>query len=313
MMIIIFLIAGFVLLYFGADWLVKGSSRIALRHGVSSLVVGLTVVAFGTSAPELVVSVKAGLSGLGDISLGNVIGSNIFNIAVILGISAVIQPIKVNLKVLRVDMPIVLVLTFLFIFFLRDNTISRFEGIIFFIGIITYVVSTIRMGKKEGATANIEFAEDGTKSLGGSGWSDVMFVILGLGFLVAGSHFFVEGATRLAKVLQISDAIIGLTIVAAGTSLPELATSVVAAVKKHEDIAIGNIVGSNIFNILAILGVTCTLVPLHSQGISSVDLAVMAGTAVILLPLMRTGFKISRIEGGLLLTIYGGYMYYLWP
>jgi len=217
------------------------------------------------------------------------------------------------LKVLRIDMPIVLLVTFLFIFFLRDNTISRPEGFLLFSGIIAYVVSTIRMGKKEGVAANLEYAESEPECCEGNGWSDILFVVLGLGSLVAGSHFFVEGATRLAKVLQISDAIIGLTIVAAGTSLPELATSVVAAAKKHGDIAIGNIIGSNIFNVLAILGVTGSLVPIHSQNISNVDLAVMAGTAIILLPLMRTGFKISRIEGGVLLAVYCGYLWFLWP
>jgi cation:H+ antiporter len=312
-MMVLFLLAGLVLLYFGAEWLVKGSSRIALRHGVSSLVVGLTVVAFGTSAPELVVSLKAGFTGFGDISLGNVIGSNIFNIAVILGISAMIQPMKVNLKVLKLDMPVVLAVTFIFIFFLRDNMISRIEGVLLFGGILFYTINTIRMGKKEGLALAAVSETKEVKCCEGSMLTDILFTLAGLVFLVAGSHFFVKGAIDLARTFNISDAIIGLTVVAAGTSLPELATSVVAAIKKEEDIAIGNIIGSNIFNILAILGITGTLVPLQSNGISFVDLGFMAGTALILLPFMRTGFKISRVEGGVLLAVYCGYLWYLWP
>jgi cation:H+ antiporter len=309
-MMIFFLLFGLVLLYFGAEWLVKGSSRIALRHGVSSLVVGLTVVAFGTSAPELVVSLKAGFTGLYDISLGNVIGSNIFNIVVILGISAMIQPMKVNLKVLKMDMPVLLAVTFILIFFLRDNAISRIEGLLLFGGIVFYTVNTIRMGKKEGLALAAVAENKEIKSCEGSVLTDILFTVSGLALLVGGSHFFVKGAIDLARAFNVSDAIIGLTIVAAGTSLPELATSVVAAIRKEEDIAIGNIVGSNIFNILAILGITGSLVPLQSSGIGMVDLAFMAGTAVVLLPLMRTGFKISRIEGFILLATYGGYIYH---
>ncbi len=312
-MIILFLLIGLTLLYFGAEWLVKGSSRIALRSGVSSLVVGLTVVAFGTSAPELVVSLKAASAGLYDISLGNVIGSNIFNIAVILGISAIIQPMKVNLKVLKIDMPVVLAVTAVFIFFLRDNSISRIEGLLLFAGIIFYTVNTVSMGKKEGLLLAKAASDKVGSCCKDSVLPDILFTVAGLALLVGGSHFFVKGAIELAKVFNVSDAIIGLTIVAAGTSLPELATSIVAAIKKEEDIAIGNIIGSNIFNILAIIGITSSLVPLKSSGIGMVDLVFMAGTAVFLLPLMRTGFKLSRIEGGILLATYGGYLWYLWP
>lgn len=316
MMTVILLISGITLLYFGADWLVKGSANIALRAGISSLVVGLTIVAFGTSAPELVVSLKAGLDGIGNIAVGNVIGSNIFNIAVILGLSAVISPLKVNIQVLRVDIPIMIGFSILLWFLLLDNTIRRFEGTFLIVTIAIYTILTIYLGKKDAvqlpaASTNktIQKEQAWEKSL----LPNILLILIGLCALVFGSRFFVNGAIKLAQHFQISEAIIGLTIVAMGTSLPELATSIVAAVKREEDIAIGNIVGSNIFNIVAILGISGTLTPLTAPGIKVIDLAFMTGTAIILLPLMRTGFRLVRIEGLILLCVYVAYIWYLWP
>lgn len=313
-MIVTLLLAGVLFLYFGAELLVKGSASIAMRLGVSALVAGLTIVAFGTSAPELVVSVKAALSGVGDIAVGNVVGSNIFNIAVILGIAALVRPLKVHLNVLRIDSPIMVAASVLLMIVLFNSQISRIEGTVLFLGLIAYIAFTIAIARKTGET-KIEFPVEQVISVKPkkSMFWDLSFIVIGLGLLILGSQFFVDGAIDLARLLGVSEAIIGLTIVAAGTSLPELATSVIAALKKEEDIAIGNIIGSNIFNILGILGVTGLISPLNAVGIDKVNLYFMLGTAVLLLPFMRTGFKLTRLEGVLLLLVYGGYMVYLWP
>lgn len=241
-LMIFLLIIGIVLLYFGAELLVKGSANLAMRCGVSALVAGLTIVAFGTSAPELVVSIKAGLDGLGDIAVGNVVGSNIFNIAVILGISSILRPIKVHLNVLRIDTPVMLAASVFLMVVLYDLHISRMEGIFLFAGIISYIVFTIITARRAGET-KVDFPveqliPEKKVTLG----LDMIFVICGLGLLVLGSRFFVDGAVGLARAIGVSEAVIGLTIVAFGTSLPELATSVIAAIKKEEDIAIGNII-----------------------------------------------------------------------
>lgn len=312
MIIAVLLISGLVLLFLGAELLVKGSSGVALRAGIPSLVVGLTIVAFGTSAPELVVSITAGLNGAGNISVGNVAGSNIFNIAVILGLSSLLYPLKVNLKVLKIDIPILIFISLLMLFFLLDKTILRYEAVLLVILFIIYVTFTVVQGRREqrrieGEDETIVIDIKRPLSL------DIIFIVAGLAALVFGSRLFVSGATDLARIFGISDAVIGLTIVAGGTSLPELATSVVAAVKKEEDIAIGNIVGSSIFNILGILGITGTLTPLIAEGIGLVDLSVMTALSLFLVPLMITGKRISRPEGLALLLVYAGFMWYLWP
>lgn len=312
MLISALLISGLILLYIGAEMLVKGSSGVALRAGIPSLVVGLTIVAFGTSAPELVVSITSGLNGTGNIAVGNVVGSNIFNIAVILGLSALLYPMKVNLKVLKIDIPIVISISLLMLVFLLDKTMLRYEAILLIILFFLYVTFTVVQGKREqrkiiGQDETITIDKKRPLIL------DLVFIVAGLISLVFGSRLFVNGATDLAKIFGISDAVIGLTIVAGGTSLPELATSVIAALKREEDIVIGNIVGSNIFNILGILGLTGTLTPLVAGGISYTDITVMIGITIFLLPLMRTGYRISRIEGIVLLVVYAGYIWYLWP
>jgi cation:H+ antiporter len=296
--------------------LVRGSSKLALRMGVSSLLVGLTVVAFGTSAPEMVVSLQAGAAGMGEISLGNVIGSNIFNIAFILGLAALIRPLKVHLQVLKLDTPLMVLFSLALLFFLRDTALSRVEGIILFSSLVGYLVVTIRAARKTSPSDAVDFETElnPAKVKAGAKWValEILFIIGGLGALVWGSDLFVDAAVKLARFLGVSEAVIGLTIVAAGTSLPELATSVVAAIKKETDIAIGNIVGSNIFNILAIAGLTSILTPLSAPGIAISDLLVMVATAVVLLPFMWTGFRLNRLEGVFLLAIYCGYSWYLW-
>ncbi len=312
-MIFPLLAVGVVFLYFGAEALVKGGSNIASRLGIPSLVIGLTIVAFGTSAPEMVVSLKTGLSGQGGVSIGNVVGSNIFNIAVILGLSSLVRPLRVNVQVLRIDTPIlVLVSGFLFLL-LRNGQIGRLEGGFLLLGFIVYTVSTVYLGKRNQSQMPSAEAQSIQIIPKGSLSFDLLWVGAGLGGLILGAHFFVTGAVELAIRLRVSPAVIGLTIVAMGTSLPELATSIVAAVKKQEDIAIGNIIGSNIFNILAILGLSGSIKPLQVQGVTSIDLLFMTGTAILLVPLMRTKYTLSRLEGLLFLTIYGLYFWYLWP
>lgn len=312
---IVYLIVGLVLLYFGAEFLVKGSANLATKMGVSALVVGLTVVAFGTSAPELVVSIKSGLAGKGDLAVGNVVGSNIFNIALILGLTALVRPVKVHLNVLKIDTPIMVGCSILLLIFLLDSGISRFEGIVLTLGVIIYTTTTIFFAWKSGET-KIDYPFEQITPIPEKKHNpiiDVILTIIGMGLLVFGSRFFVDGAIDIARFLGVSEAIIGLTIVAGGTSLPELATSILAAVKKESDIAIGNIVGSNIFNILAILGISSLITPMHAPGIDQISICFMLGISVLLLPFMRTGFVLNRLEGAIFLLLYGGYMVYLWP
>jgi cation:H+ antiporter len=308
---LLFLLLGLVLLYFGAEGLVRGSSSLALRLGVGPLLVGLTVVAFGTSAPEMMVSVKAAYLGQGDISVGNVVGSNICNIGLILGFCAILVPIKVASQIVRIDTPIMIAATALAIAVLYDGSLSRMEGIIFFLLLVVYVIFSIRLAKKQ-ATDPLaqEFAEEVKMSKRGVAL-DVLMVIGGLVMLVFGARFLVDAAIEIAKAFGLSEAVIGLTIVAVGTSLPELATSLVAAIKKEADIAVGNVVGSNIFNIFGILGVSAMITPLSSSGITGVDLAVMAAFALALLGFSATGYRITRTEGLIMLVPYAGYVTWL--
>ena len=311
MIIALLILLGFVLLYYGAEFLVKGASSLAASLGVPPLVIGLTVVAFGTSMPELLVSVSAGVSGKGDIAIGNVVGSNIFNIALILGLAAIFNPLKVKMQLIKFDVPVMIVASLGLLWILRDKVIDRAEGILLFVLFLGYIGYTVYMALRTKQTSG-EYEEEfsAEKSIKGFIVQGAM-IVGGLGLLVGGSKALVMGAVDLAKLFGVSEAVIGLTIVAAGTSLPELATSVIAACKKEADISIGNIVGSNIFNILCILGASSMITPLQAQGISALDIYVMAGLSVITLPLMWTGFTITRKEGALLLSAYGGYLFML--
>ena len=300
------------MLFIGAEGLIRGSSTLAIKIGITPLIVGLTVVAFGTSAPELVVSLKAALVGNSSISLGNVIGSNIANIALILGIASLIRPLYVHANIIMREIPIMIGVSILLIVLLLDGEVGFIDGLIFVLGIIIYTIVNIYMARKEKSSEVKEEFEEGLKSRLGAPVS-IIFVVIGLGLLIIGANFFVQSAVAIAKLFNISDAIIGLTIVAIGTSLPELITSIVASYKKESDIAIGNVVGSNIFNILGILGITALIVPISLIGISSIDLIIMVLTAVLLLPLSKSGMRISRIEGLFLVAGYGAYTYYLIP
>jgi cation:H+ antiporter len=300
---------GLVLLYFGAEWLVGGSSTVAIRFGMPPLIIGLTLVAFGTSAPELVVSVQGALTGHGDIAIGNVVGSNIFNVAVILGVSALIFPLSVHQDLIRRDMPIMLLSALIAILFLLDGHLGRVEGGMLFAGMVAYVILSIRAARRYPPLPEELVVPAASGSLPRA-WT---LVALGLATLVLGSHALTWGAVGLARRFGISEAVIGLTIVACGTSLPELATSVVAAFRRQADIAIGNIVGSNIFNALGILGVATLLYPIDGPDVQTFDLWTMGGFSLLLLPLMWSGFRISRGEGALFLALYAGYLYLLWP
>ncbi len=308
----LFIITGAFLLYLGAEGLVRGSASLATRVGISPLVAGLTIVAFGTSAPELSVSVSSALKGHSDIALGNVIGSNIFNIAVILGIAALIQPLKIHLSVIRRDIPVMIAGSAIAFALIAFDGFSRPAGIGLLLGLVIYLAAAIRSGKKLSSIPG-EPTIDVPPLLSKSGWIDAAILVAGLGVLLLGSHLFIDGATSFAKSLGVSDAVIGLTVVAAGTSLPELATSVVAAFRKQSDIAIGNVVGSNLFNVFCILGVTATVSPINASEIGLRDGAVMLFLGTILLPFAMTGRRISRVEGAVFVGIYLAYLFLLWP
>ncbi|MEP1896318.1 MAG: calcium/sodium antiporter [Alloalcanivorax venustensis] len=299
------------LLFIGAEGLVRGSSSLALRAGLSPLTVGLTIVAFGTSSPELVVSLKATLSQQGDISVGNVVGSNIFNIAIILGITALLCPIPVHRKIIKIDAPIALGLTCLLLVLLLNDSLGRLEGLLLFAGIIAYTVMNVVFANKEPVNGGND--DDAAPGISRHWILDTAFMLGGLGILIFGSRLLVDHSIILAKGFGVSEAVIGLTIVAAGTSMPELATSVVAALRKQPDIAIGNVVGSNVFNILGILGVTSLVSPLYAPGISWTDYAAMLAFTVLLIPLLYTGRILHRLEGLALIALYAGYLFLLWP
>jgi cation:H+ antiporter len=312
-MTLLWLIPGFLLLVAGAELLIRGGSALALRLGLPPLVVGLTVVAFGTSSPELVVSLQAAVTGRGDISLGNVVGSNICNIALILGLAALIRPLKIQSQLIRLDVPIMIGCSLLLGTMLTDARLSRAEGAVLLVGIAGYIWLSLRKARRESrqvqeALLAVESIPDASRR---SLFRDLILVVGGVFVLVLGADLFIRGAVAAARGLGVSEAVIGLTLVALGTSLPELATSTVAAVKKQGDIAIGNIIGSNIFNILGILGVAALVRPFRGSGIGRTDLATMIGLALLMLPLMRSGFVLSRREGAFLLVIYGLYIGHL--
>ena len=307
---ILSMLAGLILLTGGAEGLVRGAASLAKRFGLSSLVIGLTVVALGTSMPELVVCVEAALRGDSELALGNVVGSNIANIGLILGGAALLSALHVQAQVIRFDMPILSVVSLGLVLLVVDGRLGRLDGTLLTLALVAYVVVSIRWARAEPETAVEDAFEAALPAL--HCWGiDLLLLGLGLGGLIGGARLLVDGAVTLAQLLAVSNVIIGLTVVAVGTSLPELATSMVAAWRGEGDIAVGNAVGSCIFNLLGILGVTALVRPLSTGGLSVIDGAVMLGLTLFLLPLMRTGFTLSRLEGGLLLAAYAGYIGYL--
>lgn len=309
-MTIILFISGLVLLIVGAELLVKGASGIALNFRISPLVVGLTVVSFGTSAPELAIGIESSLTGKEGITFGTVVGSNIFNILFILGISALILPLSVSKKLLRFDVPFMIALSVLLLILSMNGVLSQVEGFFLTAGLIIYtaflIIETRRNPEPSGKVDDTEEPK---------GWFlNIAMAVGGLGLLIAGSNWFLDGAVHIARLLGLSEAIIGLTIVAAGTSMPEVVTSVMAAIRGEREIAVGNVVGSNIFNILGVLGISAIFAADGldvSQSMIRFDIPVMIAVALACLPIFFTNGVISRGEGTLFLGYYAAFTLYL--
>jgi len=315
-MTIVMLVAGLVLLVLGAEGLVRGASRIALAAGISPLVVGLTVVAFGTSSPEMAVSVSAARNGSSDIAIGNVVGSNIFNILLIVGVCALVLPLVISWRLVRLEVPLMIAVSVLLWLFILDGELARWEAAILFAGLIGYTAWAIRASRKESAAAQ-EMSAPGAEppSMPSPWYVNVAYVIGGLVFLVLGSNWMVDSAVEIAESFGLSELVIGLTIVAAGTSLPELATSILATLKGERDIAVGNVVGSNIFNILGVLGLSGLV---GSDGLQTsdfvrnVDIPVMILVAAVCLPVFFSGRNLMhRYEGFAFVAAYVVYVTYL--
>ncbi|MDH4262440.1 MAG: calcium/sodium antiporter [Spirochaetia bacterium] len=313
---IIYFLLGLILLVIGAEFLVRGASRLSFALGISPLVIGLTVVAFGTSSPELAVSVISAIDGKAGLSLGNVVGSNIFNILFILGISAMIIPLSVAQQIIRFDVPIMIGLSFLLLIVSLDGNISRIDGIIFILGLLLYTFYIINKSRSESKNAKEEIQTERIETKNGS-WEWIKnsgLVISGLILLVVGSEWLVDSSITFAKMLGVSEIVIGLTIVAVGTSLPELVTSIVASIKGERDIAVGNVIGSNIFNIMGVLGLS-SIIPESGIAVSpsfiGFDLPIMIAVAFSCLPIFISGGRISRFEGFLFFGYYIMYTTYL--
>lgn len=305
---IVWLVVSLVILYYGAEGLVLGASSLAKRLGISALVIGLTIVSIGTSMPELVVSIKAAMIGQSALSVGNVLGSNFFNIGLILGISAIIYPLLAKRQLLKLDVPVMIFSSVLFLIYFLDSRISRIEAISLLLILITYITYLL-VSSKKGKKVKPDSNDDDIKLT--KHWSlDIIFIVVGLVALVYGSDLLVVNAIIIAERLGMSEAMIGLTIVAAGTSMPELATSVVAAIKKRSDIAIGNIVGSNIFNILLILGVAGTIQPITTPDINYIDGLFVVLLGVVLWFFMKHSSSIRRWQGAIFVLLYIIYFYY---
>ncbi|MBL8323997.1 MAG: calcium/sodium antiporter [Rubrivivax sp.] len=319
-MTVLLFLAGLACLVAGAELLVRGASKLALGFGISPLVVGLTVVAFGTSSPELAVSVGAAFEGKTDIAIGNVVGSNIFNVLFILGISALITPLVVNIQLIRQEVPIMIGASLLLLLLGVDGRLGLSDGLLFCALMAAYTVFLVVQSRRESKAANDEYAAE-VKPATPGGWdarvpAQLALIVAGLALLVLGSEWLVNAAVTFARSLGVSDLVIGLTIVAAGTSMPEVATSIMAAVKGERDIAVGNVVGSSTFNILGCLGVTA-LVATGSGGlvvpaaVMNFDIWVMLAVALACLPVFMTGREIARWEGGIFLAYYAAYVAYL--
>jgi cation:H+ antiporter len=297
---------GLALLFVGAEMLIKGAVSIGTRLGLSPLVVGLTVVAFGTSAPELVVSVDAALTGYGGIAIGNVVGSNICNLALILGAVALVRPAGVDGALIRGAGPAMIVATLVLVVLLANGRLSRLDGLLLTAGIVIYTFTALRSRDMAARLAGE------TPRAVGSGAAAVALFVLGLGMLVAGGSLFVQGGAALALALGVAPAVVGLTVMAAGTSMPELATSVVGAVRGHGAMATGNLIGSNVFNALAIPGIAALVAPLDRGGVGAADLGIMLAVSAAALGFMYTGSRLTRAEGGLLLAGYAAYCTWLY-
>lgn len=315
-MALVLFVLGLAFLVLGGELVIRGASRTAARLGIPPLVIGLTVVAYGTSAPELAVSVQSAFGGQADIAIGNVVGSNVFNILFVLGLSAVLTPLVVAQQLVRFDVPLLIGASVLMEVLGLDGRLGRLDGLLLFAGVLTYTVVVIRQSRKpQAAPIDAEYEHEYGRSARSSGLlANLLLIAGGVALLVVGSRWLVAGAVTLARSLGVSELIIGLTIVAVGTSLPEVVTSVVAALRGERDIAVGNAVGSSIFNILSVLGLASLLSPTGiavSEPALHFDIPVMIAVAVACLPVFFTGYVIARWEGLLFLTYYGIYTLYL--
>jgi cation:H+ antiporter len=314
---IILFLAGLLMLYYGAEWLVRGSSSLAGSLGMQPIVIGLTVVAFGTSAPELVVSLVSSIKGKSMIAVGNIIGSNICNIALVLGMTALFQPIKCHPSVFKRDIPIMLGITLYLLIVSGNAFISRLEGASLVAAIILYIYYNYRAATRTSCDKTVAMPCDVSEIRPvGNRFKQIALILAGIAGVVIGAEVLIDSAVIIMTVFGVSDKFIGLTIVAFGTSLPELATSVIAALKKEMDISLGNLVGSNVFNILAVLGAAALLNPIAIPGgfMASglfIDYMVMMAVSAMPLFMIRKTYTVSRLDGAMLLTTYGGYLAYL--
>lgn len=314
---LVLFVIGLAMLIVGAEALVRGASRLAAAVGVSPLVIGLTVVAFGTSAPELAVSVASSLSGQSDLAIGNVVGSNIFNILLILGLSALVAPLVVSQQLVRLDVPLMIVVSALVFLFALDGSVGRLEGVVLFAGVVAYTAFLIIQSRRESNKAvQQEYEQEFRARPGGPAQIalNLAFIVAGLAMLVVGSRWLVDGAVAMARLLGVDEVVIGLTIVAGGTSLPEVATSVMASIRGERDIAVGNAVGSNIFNLLSVLGLAAIVAPagvVVDPSVLAFDMPVMLVVAIACLPIFFTGYTIARWEGLVFLGYYVAYTVYL--
>lgn len=306
---LIYLIVGLAVLILGGELLVRGASRIALSLKISPLVVGLTIVAFGTSAPELLTSIKSALEGSPDIAIGNVVGSNIANLSLILGITALVSPIPVQRNSIRIDWPIAMGSALLLYFFMWDSYLKAYEGIMFLFILVLYTVFIVMKSRKEIKEAKEIVSEKINIANRKQLPINIVLIMLGGAGLYFGADWFLTGAKGFTSYLGVSERVIGLTVVAVGTSLPEMATSVMASIRKQSDVALGNLIGSNIFNVLSILGITSIIKKIEiSADIFQSDMIWMLGITFVVLPMMLFRKKIERFEGAILLSVYIGYI-----
>lgn len=302
---ILFIVIGIVLVLWGADRLTDGAVSVAEKMKMPQIVIGLTIVAMGTSMPEFCVSLISALKGTSDLAVGNIVGSNIFNTLLIVGVSALVAPMSIMKTTVRKDIPFALVASALLLIMCLDGDISRIDAAILFVMFLIFMYITLRGAKAQGT--DVEEKEKKPMAT----WLSVVWILVGLACLIGGSNLFVDGATVVATKLGVSEAVIGLTIVAGGTSLPELATSVVSARKGNSGITIGNVLGSNVFNILAILGLTGVISPMTLKGITMTDLSMMVISIILIWLFSFTKYKIERWEGAILTAVFVGYIYSL--
>ena len=305
---VLFIFVGIVLVLWGADRLTDGAVAVAEKMKMPQIVIGLTIVAMGTSMPEFCVSLVSALKGTTDLAVGNIVGSNIFNTLLIVGVSAWVAPMTILKSTVRKDIPFALFASVILLVMCLDDNISRLDAGILFVLFLVFMYVTLKGAKTkdDDTTAKTDSIEDNKKPM--AIWLSIVWIIVGLACLIGGSNLFVKGATKVAEHIGVSEAVIGLTIVAGGTSLPELATSVVSARKGNSGIAIGNVLGSNVFNILAILGVTGVITPMHLQGITMLDLSMMVVSTLLVWLFSFTKYKIARWEGIVLTIVFIGYM-----